>query len=55
MLIGCILDGTVLGKINQLENILILDREEQSKTARIEALSSWTKQLKNLTERIAFA
>lgn len=55
LLIGCILDGTVLGKINQLENILILDREEQSKTARIEALSAWTKQLKNLTERIAFA
>jgi len=55
LLIGCILDGTVPGKINQLENILILDREEQQKVARIEALSSWTKQLKNLTERIASA
>ena len=52
LLIGCILDGAVKGKIDQLSNTLVLDKEQESHKLRMTSLSAWTKQIDELSEKL---
>ncbi|XP_063676052.1 COP9 signalosome complex subunit 2-like [Bolinopsis microptera] len=52
LLIGCILDGAVKGKIDQLSNTLVLDKEQESHQLRMSGLSAWTKQINELSEKL---
>ena len=52
LLIGCILDGAVKGKIDQLSNTLVLDKEQAANKLRMQSLSAWTKQINELSEKL---
>ena len=52
LLIGCILDGAVKGKIDQLSNTLFLEKEDEQKTLRTTSLAAWTQQITQLSEKL---
>ena len=52
LLIGCILVGAVKGKIDQLSNTLVLDKEQEPHKLRMSGLSAWTKQINELSEKL---
>lgn len=53
LLIGCILDGAVNGKIDQLSNTLILEREQEGEKLRLSSLTAWTKQINEMSEKLS--
>lgn len=49
LLVSCILDGTVKGRINQLEQVLVIDGKNRTRgEPRYNALDQWTQQLSSL-------
>lgn len=51
LLVGCVLDGTVSGKIDQVNKMFILNRELDG-GKRYTAVENWTKQLEKLFKSI---
>ncbi|BFY99115.1 hypothetical protein BsWGS_02155 [Bradybaena similaris] len=51
LLVSCILDSTVNGRIDQVNQVLELDRESTG-TARYNALDKWTTQLQSLHQAV---
>ncbi|XP_039272070.1 COP9 signalosome complex subunit 2-like [Styela clava] len=53
LLVSCILDGTIKGRINQIEQVLVIDEHRTTRgEARYNALDQWTRQLGSLHEII---
>lgn len=53
LLVSCILDGTIKGRINQIEQVLVIDERRTTRgEARYNALDQWTRQLGSLHEII---
>jgi COP9 signalosome complex subunit 2 len=52
LLVSCILDNTVRGKIDQVNQVLILKHESGAGCARYSALDKWTSQLSALHSSI---
>ncbi|CAK8676934.1 COP9 signalosome complex subunit 2-like [Clavelina lepadiformis] len=44
LLVSCILDGTVKGRIDQVEQVLVIDQQNAARASRYNALDRWTEQ-----------
>nr|CAB3232892.1 COP9 signalosome complex subunit 2-like [Phallusia mammillata] len=53
LLVSCILDGTIKGRINQIEQVLVIDQQNAARAARYSALDRWTEQLSSLHQVVA--
>lgn len=53
LLVVCILDNTIRGRIDQVNQVLELESNTQSGAARFSALNKWSEQLSNLHNSIA--
>uniref|UniRef100_H2YYA9 COP9 signalosome complex subunit 2 n=1 Tax=Ciona savignyi TaxID=51511 RepID=H2YYA9_CIOSA len=48
LLVSCILDGTIQGRIDQIEQVLVIDQHNASLADRYHAIDRWTEQLSSL-------